>query len=137
MKNKGFTLVELIAVVAILGLIALFGVPSLRYVINDNNSSACKYYERAMKEAAKAYISKEGKDIIENPSLGGSGNFPSNYNITQATLINGRYITAYNDNNTNIENGKVTVTYNSSTKTYTYTTHVTCKKTNGDTLYTS
>ena len=137
MKNKGFTLVELVAVVAILGLIALFGVPSLIHIISDNNSNACKYYEKAMREAAKAYISKESKDIFENPSLGGSGNFPGNYTITQQKLIDDGYITAYNDSNTNITGGRVVVSYNSSTKTYTYVTHVTCKKTNGDTLYTT
>ena len=133
MKNKGFTLVELVAVVAILGLIALFGVPSLIHIISDNNSNACKYYEKAMREASKAYISKEGRDIMD----GNGGNFPSSYTITQATLVSGGYITAYNDSNTNITGGRVVVSYNSSTKTYTYVTHVTCKKTNGDTLYTT
>ena len=133
MKNKGFTLVELVAVVAILGLIALFGIPSLNYIISNNNSSACKYYERAMKEAAKAYISKEGSDIRD----GNGGNFPGSYTINQQTLVDNGYIKKYKDNNTNLENGSVVVTYVSSTKTYTYRTHVTCKKTNGDTLYTS
>lgn len=130
MNKKGFTLIELIATITIIGIVSLLTVPALGKIMSDNNTSACKYYEKVMIEASKSYIQKEGPDIIEN-----SGSFPSNYTISLNSLISLDYIDEYDDTRTKITNGTIIVNYNSTSGTYSYTPHYVCSKKSGEELY--
>lgn len=103
MNKLGFTLVELLAVVVIMGAISLLGVPALMRIVSDNSKNSCKYYEKAASEAARLYIEKESVDFFE------SGSFPTYVYIS--TLINYGLLEEYKDNNTKIiGNPYVTVT---------------------------
>ena len=53
MNQKGFTLVELLAVIVIISLIMLITYPNIIKIINDNNKEIYAGYERAMVEYAK------------------------------------------------------------------------------------
>ena len=65
MNNKGFTLIELIVTILLIGLLFLFGIPYLMGIISDNKTSSFNYYGEAMIAASKLYIQKEGRDIKE------------------------------------------------------------------------
>lgn len=123
MDDKGFTLIELIATVAIMALVSILAYPSIRNALSSNKASSCKYYEKSLVIAAKSYIQKESPDIIESSG----GTFPSNFNITMQTLIDTGYIEPYNDKSTKIEGiPNIIIKFNSVTNTYTYESHIKC-----------
>ena len=55
-KNKGFTLVELLAVIVILALIALIATPIILNVINDAKKQAAKDSAYGYMDAVEKYI---------------------------------------------------------------------------------
>ncbi len=61
MRNKkGFTLVELLAVIVILGLIAVIAAPLVLGTINSSKDSLSKEQKNRIIEAAKIYAVKNG-----------------------------------------------------------------------------
>ena len=60
--KKGFTLVELLAVIVILGVIALITVVSVNNILSDSKDSLSATQKHNVEEAAKAYYLKEGMD---------------------------------------------------------------------------
>jgi prepilin-type N-terminal cleavage/methylation domain-containing protein len=53
MNNKGFTLIELIGVIIIIGLIAIVAVPSFTEQVNKSALTTFIAYENSMEDAAK------------------------------------------------------------------------------------
>ena len=104
-NNNGFTLIELIAVIAITGIVSLMMIPSLNNMLSTNSTRQCEYYAKAMRTAAKSYIQKEGPDIKE----ANNGSYPSTYIISLNDLINSGYMEIYKDDRTKI-NGANTAT---------------------------
>jgi len=61
MKNqKGFTLVELLAVIVILGIIAAIAIPSIGHIISKTNDKATVSEAVQIIDAAKMYVASEG-----------------------------------------------------------------------------
>lgn len=58
-QEKGFTLVELIIVLALIGLILVIAFPALQGLTRNNEESQFETYEKLYIEAAKLYIDKE------------------------------------------------------------------------------
>lgn len=63
--KKGFTLVELLATVTILGIIALLIVPTVANVINEFKSDAQKNQEETIISAAKSWASDNRLQLPE------------------------------------------------------------------------
>ena len=92
-KNKGFTLVELLAVIVILALIALIATPIILNVINDAKKQAAKDSAYGYMDAVEKYIVSselEGKSIndgtyrvedLNNMGVSVKGSTPDNGNI--------------------------------------------------------
>lgn len=57
MNNKGFTLVELILVVAIIALLSLIFTPNVLYLINKNNTDTYNDTVESVISATKIYVS--------------------------------------------------------------------------------
>lgn len=57
MNNKGFTLIELIMVITILGIILLIAVPAVTSIINDSKVRKANVQEKTLEKAAKQYLS--------------------------------------------------------------------------------
>lgn len=64
MKNKGFTLIELVGVIVILGVIALIVVPIVFNVIENSNRKSAESTLKNVYEAAKLYHSN--KEIVDS-----------------------------------------------------------------------
>jgi len=75
MNKKGFTLVELLAVMVIMALIMGFAFPAISGMINSSNQRKYEAYEKSMTEYAKAYFDDEtgiiGLSSLKNKGLTG------------------------------------------------------------------
>lgn len=75
MNKRGFTLVELLAVIIIMSLIMMMSFPSIQGMIKTNNKKKYEAYERSMHEYAKAYYEDEtaiiGLESLRNEGLTG------------------------------------------------------------------
>ena len=56
MKNKGFTLIELMGVIVILGIIGLIVMPVIQGTIKENTTKLCKDQIKIFEKAAKNYV---------------------------------------------------------------------------------
>lgn len=114
--KKGFTLVELLAVIVILGLIALIVYPSIGSVIHDSKEKAYNEQINVIIKAAKTYALDHAKDIPDNGSEKA---------VTVATLVSEGYIS--NDdvkdprNSSKTLTGSVLIKYNGAYNQYEYT----------------
>ena len=63
MNNKGFTLLEVILVVAILSVITLIIVPSVSSLLNKNKSEQYENLKKSIISAAKMYVSDNRYDL--------------------------------------------------------------------------
>ena len=81
MNKKGFTLVELLAVITIMSLIMAIAFPAIDNLIENNKRKKYESYEKIISEYAKAFFEdraqtgtlklNEIKDTTENNELGG------------------------------------------------------------------
>mgnify|MGYP004661045619 CR=1 FL=1 len=117
---KGFTLTELIAVIAIIGVVLVIVVPATRKIMDNNASEKHILYVQTVEKAVIAYANIEGTVGIEKVSI--------------QKLLDKQYLsTNGNVNNTNQEitykkltNGKITV----NNIKLTFNDDSTCDKTN-------
>ena len=72
LKKKGFTLIEILAVIVILGVLAVLVVPSLIGIINDSKERAYELQIKTIETAAKDYITEHGLTINELENVGGT-----------------------------------------------------------------
>ena len=71
MKNsKGFTLVELLATIVILGIITGLSFPALRTIKEKSNKTKYETYQKALISSAKLYINSYEEDIFGNNASG-------------------------------------------------------------------
>lgn len=115
MKNKAFTLVELIAVVAILGLIALVVYPAVGSVIKNAREQTYKDQVDVIIKAAKEWSVKNAIKLSDDGTI---------YSLSVNDLIEEGYITNDEikdprDSSKNLD-GNVEIKYNNETKSYDY-----------------
>ena len=75
MNKKGFTLVELLAVIIIMALVMGFAFPAISGMISGSNQKKYEAYEKSMSEYAKAYYENTntiiGLTLLKNKGLTG------------------------------------------------------------------
>jgi prepilin-type N-terminal cleavage/methylation domain-containing protein len=65
-SDKGFTLVELLIVIVILGILATVTVFAVRGITTQGQDSACAADQKVLEVAAEAYFAQEGGTTIPN-----------------------------------------------------------------------
>jgi type IV pilus assembly protein PilA len=91
-NDKGLTLVELLAVIVILGIIAAIAVPSIGNIIEKSRADAVKAEGIQVLNAAKLYVASEGvpdadlqaDDLKEYLSDNGGVSWSTAYSVTVA-----------------------------------------------------
>lgn len=84
MKNKGFTLIEMITVLTILSLLSIVAVTTVTKIIRDKRNDAYKIQLNSILESAISFVATNG-DITENM-------INNDYNITVNTLITNGFV---------------------------------------------
>ena len=64
MNNKGFTLIEIIVVVIIIGVISAISIPVIRKISDDNKNSMYEQYRNVLVEYAKIYVEDYRDDLF-------------------------------------------------------------------------
>lgn len=116
MKNKGFTLVELLAVLIILGMISLIVIPSVSGTLNASRQSSYKKQIKVLETAAEKWG-------VENIGLLPQNNSGDTLVLDFNTLYTSGQITKYPIINpvTNEElEGCILITYNNQYQQYEY-----------------
>lgn len=85
MKNRGFTLIEILAVLTILSLIAMIVFPAINYIIKSSAQNAYEAQEQIIIKAAKEYFLD---NVSELPEVGSD----DTSKVDVATLVDGGYI---------------------------------------------
>lgn len=99
LNNKGFTLVEILAVVVILGVLMAFMYPNVNKLINKNKEENLEKIKSTIESSTRLYISDYRYEI----SLGSDGT--SIVKIGSKTLTNSRVLVSYL-----VEDGAIKVT---------------------------
>lgn len=128
MNNKGFTLVELLAVIIILSILTLIVTITVGTTINNSNKNLSETQIKNIENAAEAYYLKEGMNDLDYSKE------------STKTCVNVSYLTenGYIDDIGMIEQdkdlslGSVKITYKSNEYTYEYQESV-CSETDFDT----
>jgi general secretion pathway protein G len=100
-QDKGFTLVELLIVIVILGILATVTVFAVRGITNQGETSACAADEKTLQTAVEAYFAQEGGTTI--PATGTPAS-------VENTLATAGLIVEASDNFDVSTGGAVTVT---------------------------
>ncbi len=67
MKKRGFTLVEIMIVVAIIGLLAAIAIPSFTKIRSESRKSACMNGQRMVRDAVDQWAMANNKKETDEP----------------------------------------------------------------------
>jgi len=114
MKNRAFTITEVITALVIVGILALVGIPIIMRLVREHQDKTYDIQVNSIIESAKAWAVT---NINELPYKNGG-----KINITVQELIDERYIeyNVKNPINDEIMDGCVIITYNTSSNQHTY-----------------
>ena len=76
-NNRGFTLVELIAVMTLLAAIILVTVPVIINTIKKNDDKLGENFEKSLKQAAEFYVERNRDIFPEFDNIGGNIEIPT------------------------------------------------------------
>lgn len=118
MSKKGFTLVELLVTISILGLIMIMIIPAVSRLQDDYQDSEFEAYGETLVRAAQLYVDREGEDI----SSYGVDNWTGCVDITYDDLQN--IISPFDDEAYDCSNA--VVRYSKTQKDTNYSYNMTC-----------
>lgn len=114
--KKGFTLIELICVITILGLIALIAIPTVNTMINSSKEKALQEQINLIEKTAKNYMTRNYNAL---PSRDGGSSCVSIEQMKQAGFLSDEDIKNPTDEAKTLT-GSVKVVWEKNKYTYTY-----------------
>ena len=113
-NNKGFSLVELLAVIVVLGILITVATFTYQSILNNSKNKVYKEYEITMKDAAMMFVIKNG--------------VPSGSKITMSDLVSNQYLDKFVDpeDAKNCPDSYVTVIANSNYSDISYNACLIC-----------
>lgn len=128
-NRKGFTLIEVILVLAIIAIIITILAPNILSLLSENDKRSCHSLVNSIETAARTYVTNNKYDL---------GFTCTNEVVTFSikTLVNAGALTLPNNNITirknnseeeiNIDENLVTVTFDCDTRTFNYEVGINC-----------
>ena len=126
LNKKGFTMVELLVAMAIMGLLIIMAFPTIRAIQANNNTTKYEEYGKSVVSAAKLYVDSYGEDIFDPDKTSQKiqlnidelvkKDLIKDINVSDSTCITGKsnvWVVKYNDD-------------------YSYCLHLTCKSKDSD-----
>ncbi len=135
LKNKGFTLIELVVAITILGIILLLALPRLSDLKNSNRTKKYEKYAESLMTSAKLYTDSYSKDMFGNNE---SGCYDIPYSklegkhLAKDIKVDGATCDTY------ASDGKTPLTYVKvlkSNQNYSYQVAIKCLDQHGNTVY--
>lgn len=120
MNRKGFTLIEVLIVIAILAIIMILLVPNIFILVEKNEQNSCNTIIKNIESAAKIYVSENKYDL--GFTCGGTKNITFQTLVDSGDLVldsTGKIINPIT-NKEILLNNIVEVTYNCTTKEFVY-----------------
>ena len=130
MKNKGFTLIETIIVIAILAILAVFFVPNVFGLIQENKIRQCKTLKTQVETATDIYISDNRYTVVDKYNIDCQANTTNVFAVSLETLTTENYLTTTVINPLTEEDltpKSVEVTFNCTTRKYSYKFDLDCE----------
>ena len=125
MKNKkGFTLVELIVVIAVMGVILILALPQVGKIQSANKTKKYETYEQSIESAAKLYVDSHAKDLFGTNNSGC-------VTIKFAELQTNNLIKDFGEDGISCNNDQTYVEVRKVNDNYKYETSIVCKNSNG------
>lgn len=129
MNKKGFTLVEVIVVLAIIALLVIILVPNVFVLIEKNKEESCNSMIKNIESAAQIYVSNNKYNIGFNCGVDENISLKSLVDSGDLKLDKSVLINPINDKTISLEDVSVTVTYDCSSKSFAYVVNgITCEE---------
>lgn len=94
-KNKGFTLVELLAVISILGVVMILVVPTMLRALGNAKKELSKYDLEGVEDAGKMYVTDLDEGIRDYTYTGKTAIVVNEKTITPGTVLSGYDLKVY------------------------------------------
>src|SRR2546423_13866606 len=91
-SSKGFTLVEIMIVVVIIGLLAAMAIPAFQKVRTSSQDKAVLNNARQLSAAADQYYLENGVSSVSQSSLIGSSSYIKSLNLVAAETYPGTFV---------------------------------------------
>lgn len=125
-SNKGFSLIELIIVIALLAILMLVLVPNIITLINKNDVKSCHNLEDSIIKATKEYVVNNKYKLNFNCVTEKEISLSTLIDSGDLKLSNDKLINPITETEISLDT-KVKITYNCTTKEFSYNFSLNCE----------